>query len=150
MNSPVAHIEPLVKEKLIPALVGGFVGTAIFTMMGKFLAPHVIGQPMDVAALMAPMLGGSHTAGVIAHFVTGTVVFPIAYLILGYRKLPGPAWMRGALFLIPVYLVAMVVVIPVLGQGLFFGSPPKAMVALMGHVVFGLVMGAIIGKPANQ
>jgi len=58
--------------------------------------------------------------------------------------------MRGALFLIPVYLVAMVVVIPVLGQGLFFGSPPKAMVALMGHVVFGLVMGAIIGKPANQ
>ena len=147
MNSPVAHIEPLVKEKLIPALVGGFVGTAIFTMMGKFLAPHVIGQPMDVAALMAPMLGGSHTAGVIAHFVTGTVVFPIAYLILGYRKLPGPAWMRGALFLIPVYLVAMVVVIPVLGQGLFFGSPPKAMVALMGHVVFGLAMGAIIGKP---
>ena len=150
MNSPVAQIEPLVKEKLIRALVGGFVGTAIFTMMGKFLAPHVIGQPMDVAALMAPMLGGSHTAGVIAHFVTGTVVFPIAYLILGYRKLPGPAWMRGALFLVPVYLVAMVVVIPVLGQGLFFGSPPKAMVALMGHVVFGLIMGAIIGKPANQ
>ena len=150
MNSPVAQIEPLVKEKLIRALVGGFVGTAIFTMMGKFLAPHMIGQPMDVAALMAPMLGGSHTAGVIAHFVTGTVVFPIAYLILGYRKLPGPAWMRGALFLVPVYLVAMVAVIPVLGQGLFFGSPPKAMVALMGHVVFGLVMGAIIGKPANQ
>ena len=150
MNSPFAQIEPLVKEKLIRALVGGFVGTAIFTMMGKFLAPHMIGQPMDVAALMAPMLGGSHTAGVIAHFVTGTVVFPIAYLILGYRKLPGPAWMRGALFLVPVYLVAMVVVIPVLGQGLFFGSPPKAMVALMGHVVFGLIMGAIIGKPANQ
>ena len=102
---------------------------------------------MDVAALMAPMLGGSHTVGVIAHFVIGTVVFPIAYLVLGIRKLPGPAWLRGALFLIPVYLVAMVVMMPVLGQGLFFGSPPKAMVALMGHVVFGLAMGAIIGKP---
>ena len=150
MNSAVAQSESLVKEKLVRALAGGFVGTVVFTLMGKFLAPHVIGQPMDVAALMAPMLGGSHTVGVIAHFVIGTVVFPIAYLILGYRKLPGPAWMRGALFLIPVYLVAMVVVIPVLGQGLFFWSPPKAMVALMGHVVFGLIMGAIIGKPANQ
>jgi len=150
MNVLVAQTEKLVKEKLIRALAGGFAGTALFTMMGLFVAPHVIGQPMDVAALMAPMLGGSHTAGVIAHFVTGTVVFPIAYLILGLRYLPGPAWLRGAIFLIPLYLVAMVVVMPILGQGLFFGSPPKAMVALMGHVVFGLVMGAIIGKPTNQ
>ena len=92
MNSPVAYNESLFKDKLMRALVGGFVGTAIFTIMGKFLAPHVIGQPMDVAALMAPILG----------------------------------------------------------QGLFFGSLPKAMVALMGHIVFGLVMGAIIGRPANQ
>ena len=140
-------MNPLVKEKLIRALVGGFVGTLVFTLMGKFLAPHVIGQPMDVAALMAPMLGGSHVVGVIAHFITGTVVFPIAYLIVGIRKLPGPGWLRGALFLIPVYLVAMAVVMPILGQGFFFDNPPKAMVALMGHVVFGLAMGAIIGKP---
>jgi hypothetical protein len=150
MNILVEETENLVKEKLIRALAGGFVGTVLFTMMGLFVAPHVIGQPMDVAALMAPMLGGSHTAGVIAHFVTGTVAFPIAYLIFGIRYLPGPAWMRGAVFLIPVYLVAMIVVMPILGQGLFFGSAPKAMVALMGHVVFGLVMGAIIGKPADQ
>ena len=137
----------LIKEKLVMAIVGGFVGTLIFTLMGKFLAPHVIGQPMDVAALMAPMLGGSHLVGVIVHFIIGTVVFPIAYLIVGIRKLPGPGWLRGAIFLIPVYLVAMAVVMPILGQGFFFGDPPKAMVALMGHVVFGLAMGAIIGKP---
>jgi uncharacterized membrane protein YagU involved in acid resistance len=147
MNDAIAQSESLVKEKLVRALAGGFVGTLIFTLMGKFLAPHVIGQPMDVAALMAPMLGGSHTVGVIAHFVIGTVIFPVAYLVLGIRRLPGPAWLRGALFLLPVYLVAMVVMMPILGQGLFFGSPPKAMVALMGHVVFGLAMGAIIGKP---
>jgi hypothetical protein len=151
MMSPFdAQTENLVKTKLKLALIGGFAGTIVFTLMGFFVAPNVIGQPMDVAALMAPMLGGSHTAGVIAHFVTGTIVFPIVYLILGIRRLPGPAWLRGALFMIPVYLVAMVVVMPVLGQGLFFDSPPKAMVALMGHVAFGLVMGAIIGKPANQ
>ena len=150
MNGLVAQTENLVKPKLIRALIGGFAGTVVFTLMGLFVAPHVIGQPMDVAALMAPMLGGSHTAGVIAHFVTGTVVFPIAYLVLGISTLPGPAWLRGALFLIPVYLVAMTVMMPILGQGLFFGSPPKAMVALMGHVAFGLVMGAIIGKPDGE
>ena len=142
----VAQTETLVKEKLIRALAGGFLATVVFTLFGLFVAPNVIGQQMDVAALMAPMLGGSHTAGVIAHFVAGTVVFPIAYLILGIRNLPGPAWLRGAIFMIPVYLVAMAVMMPILGQGFFFGSLPKAMVALVGHVVFGLVMGAIIGK----
>ncbi len=150
MNGLVAQTENLVKPKLIRSLIGGFVGTIVFTLMGLFVAPNVIGQPMDVAALLAPMLGGSHTAGTIAHFVTGTVVFPIAYLVLGTRYLPGPAWLRGAIIMIPLYLVAMAVVMPILEQGLFFGSPPKAMVALMGHVVFGLVMGAIIGKPANE
>ena len=147
MNVLVEQTEYLVKVKLIRALVGGFVGTVVFTLMGLFVAPNVIGQPMDVAALLAPTLGGSHTAGVIAHFVTGTVVFPIAYLIFGLRYLPGPAWLRGAIFLIFPYLFAMAVIMPILGQGFFFGSPPKAMVALMAHVVFGLVMGAIIGKP---
>jgi len=144
-----AQTENLVKEKLTRALAGGFVSTVVFTLMGLFVAPNVIGQPMDVAALMAPMLGGSHTAGVIAHFVTGTVVFPIAYLVLGIRYLPGPGWLRGAVFMIPVYLLAMLVVMPMLGQGFFFGDVHKAMVALMGHIAFGLVMGAIIGKPAN-
>ena len=149
MNTQVAQAENIVKSKLLRALAGGFVGTVLFTLMGMFVAPKVIGQPMDVAALIAPLLGGSHTAGVIAHFVTGTIVFPIAYLVLGIRWLPGPGWLRGALFLIPLYLVAMVVVMPFLGQGLFFGSAPKAMVALMGHIVFGLSMGAIIGRPVR-
>jgi hypothetical protein len=150
MTTLVTQSENLIKAKLVRALAGGFLGTVIFTLMGLFVAPNIIGQPMDVAALMAPMLGGSHTAGVMAHFLIGTIVFPIAYLILGIRTLPGPAWLRGALFLIPVYLVAMTVMMPILGQGLFFGSPPKAMVALMGHVAFGLVMGAIIGKPDGE
>jgi hypothetical protein len=149
MNTQVEQAESIVKSKLLQALVGGFVGTVLFTLMGMFVSPKVIGQPMDVAALIAPVLGGSHTAGVIAHFVTGTIVFPIAYLVLGIRWLPGPGWLRGALFLIPLYLGAMVVVMPLLGQGLFFDSAPKAIVALMGHIVFGLSMGAIIGRPVK-
>ena len=149
MNTQFEQAESILKPKLPRALAGGFVGTVLFTLMGMFVAPKVLGQPMDVAALIAPLLGGSHTAGVIAHFVTGTIVFPIAYLVLGIRWLPGPGWLRGALFLIPLYLVAMVVVMPFLGQGLFFDSAPKAMVALMGHIVFGLSMGAIIGRPVK-
>jgi hypothetical protein len=149
MNQLVEQTEDVVQAKFLRALIGGLVGTILFTGMGKFGAPMVIGQPMDVAALLAPALGGSYVAGMAAHFVSGALVFPIAYLVFGYRYLPGPGWLRGAVFMIPVYLFAMVVVMPMLGQGFFFGDVKVAMVALMGHIVFGLAMGAIIGKPSE-
>jgi len=150
MDQLIAATKVLIKENWVRALIGGFVGTVVFTLMGKFLAPQVIGQPMDVGVLLAPIFGGSDAAGAIAHFVNGTVLFPIAYLALGIRYLPGPGWLRGAIFLIPLYLAAMVVIMPILGHGLFFDSPPKAMVALMAHIVFGLCMGAIIGRPPGS
>jgi hypothetical protein len=143
----IDHIINLIKSNLLRALIGGFVGTVLFTLMGLYLAPNIIGQQMDVGKLLAPLFGGSDDLGAAAHFLTGVIVFPLAYLALGFERLPGPGWLRGALFLIPVYLVAMVVVMPSLGYGFFFESAPKAMVALMGHVVFGLAMGAIIGRP---
>ncbi len=58
-------------------------------------------------------------------------------------------YLRGGIFLILVYFVAMLVIMPMLGQGFFLSSAPKAMVAFVGHVVFGLSMGAIIGEPSN-
>ena len=149
MTQMIVTTEILFKANWMRALLGAFVGTVVFTLMGKFMAPQIIGQPMDVAALMAPMLGDSHTAGVIAHFVTGTVVFPLLYLLLGVQRLSGPGWFRGILFMLPLYLIAMMLVMPLMGYGLFFDSPPKAMVALMGHVAFGLIMGGIIGKPSH-
>ena len=149
MIAIVQQAETDVKSKLLRALLGGFVGTVLFTLMGKFVAPVMIGQPMDVAGIIAGALGIPVVAGMIAHFVTGTVAFPIAYLVIGIRHLPGPGWLRGAIFLIPVYFVAMLVVMPVLGQGFFLSSVHKAMVALVGHIVFGLSMGAIVGKPTN-
>jgi len=149
MNTYSLQTKTLIKEKLPKALLGGLIGTVVFTLMGKFMAPHIIGHPMDVAVMVAPLLGGSHTLGVVAHFVNGIVVYPITYLLFGISRMPGPAPLRGALFLVLIYLVAMLVFMPIIGQGLFLGSLPKAMVALMGHIVFGLIMGGIIGKPSH-
>lgn len=149
MNQYVRSTIELVKNNLVRGVIGGLVGTILFTLLGQFMAPKIIGQPMDVAKLLEPMLGGSYQLGVAVHFLIGVVVFPLAYLVIGFERLPGPGWLRGALFLILLYLIAMVVVMPVLGYGFFFDSPPKAMAALMSHLVFGLAMGAIIGRPSK-
>ena len=103
MNIQVEQAESLVKSKLPRALIGGFVGTVLFTLMGMFVAPKVLGQPMDVAALIAPVLGGSHTVGVIAHFVTGTIVFPIAYRMDAWCALSHTtvSWCHGSRHAIP-------------------------------------------------
>ncbi len=91
MNTYSLQTKTLVKEKLPKALLGGLIGTVVFTLMGQFMAPQIIGQPMDVAAMIAPLLGGSHMLGVVAHFINGIVVYPIAYLLFGISKMPGAA-----------------------------------------------------------
>lgn len=150
MNAIAEQFEHLNTNTLVRGVIGGLVGTVAFTLMGLYGAPDIIGQTMDVADLLAPALGGSHTLGMIAHFGAGTFIFPAAYLMFGLPALPGPAWLRGALFLIFVYLTAMLFVMPVLGHGLFLGSLPKAVVALMGHLVHGVIMGQIIGIPDHE
>ena len=137
-------------SNIIKALIGGFLGTLAFTLMGKFIAPHLIGHSMNVAAIIAHMLGTSDTVGLMMHFMVGTIVFPIAYLLIGYSRLPGSGWLRGLVFLIPIYLGAMIVVMPMAGKGIFFHSMPMSMVALMGHMVYGIILGLVVGTPKNN
>lgn len=134
-------------SNVIKAFIGGFLGTLAFTLMGKFIAPHLIGHSMNVAAIIANMLGTSDSVGLMMHFMVGSIIFPIGYLLVGYKYLPGPGWLRGIIFLIPIYLIAMTVVMPMAGKGVFFNSVPMSMVAFMGHMVFGLILGLVVGTP---
>jgi uncharacterized membrane protein YagU involved in acid resistance len=61
--------------------------------------------------------------------------------------LPGPGWVRGVVFMIAMWLVAAVVVMPLAGVGLFFGGAKEAVTALIGHVVFGAILGAVAPLP---
>ena len=134
-------------SNVIKAFISGFLGTLAFTLMGKFIAPHLIGHSMNVAAIIANMLGTSDSVGLMMHFMVGSIIFPIGYLLVGYKYLPGPGWLRGIIFLIPIYLIAMTVVMPMAGKGVFFNSVPMSMVAFMGHMVFGLILGLVVGTP---
>jgi len=149
IKEEVFDIESAIKQNFVRGLIGGAVGTIIFTIMGLTLAAKMTGSPMDVATMLSSFLGMPYIVGVILHFGLGMVAFPIGYIIVGIPYLPGPPWLRGAIYMFGVYLVAMIVVMPILGQGLFFGFTSKAIAALLGHIVFGLVMGAIMGKPAS-
>jgi uncharacterized membrane protein YagU involved in acid resistance len=128
------------------AIIGGLAGTMVFTLMMKFLAPEMIGHPMDIAAVLGTFTGLGTPAGAVMHFVLGTVGFAIGFVIVG-PYLPGPGWLRGVIFMAAIWFLAGLIAMPILGIGLFFGGAKEAIAALFGHVVLGAILGMVARPP---
>ena len=107
------------------AIIGGFVGTVVFTLMMTFLAPVMLGHPMDIAAVLGTFTGLGKPAGVVMHFLLGTVGYAIAFVIVG-PYLPGPGWLRGVIFMTAIWFLAGLIAMPILGVGLFFGGGQRS------------------------
>lgn len=131
------------------AVLGGFVGTLAMTAMMYFVAP-MMGLRMDIAAMLGSMLGGSWAAGLMVHFLNGTVIFPAIYIFVLYARLPGSAVIKGTTWGVVLWLMAQVIVMPMMGGGLFssaMGGMMAAMGSLVGHVLYGSLLGVIASAP---
>ena len=127
---------------------GGFVGTLVMTMMMYLVAP-MMGLNMDIAAMLGGMLGIGWAGGMLMHFVNGTIVFPLIYALALYGRLPGGPVLKGATWGVILWLVAQVVVMPMMGAGMFsaaMGGMMAAAGSLVGHVLYGAVLGVIAGE----
>lgn len=136
------------KPNIGKAIVGGLVATTVMTFMMYFVAPMLLGEPMDIAATLGGMTGLGWTAGLIIHLMLGGVVFPLVYRAL-YRSLAGRPWERGLLWGIALWLAAETVLMPMAGAGFFHVDSPggvlAAMLSLMGHGVYGTILGVMAG-----
>lgn len=129
------------------AILAGVVGTAVMTAVGLWVAP-VMGMPrMNPAEMLAGAMGGSLVLGWIAHFMIGTILAVIYAFVA--PALPGAPAPRGALYGIAPWLVAQVAVMPMMGMPVFSGSLVLALGSLVGHLVYGAVIGAVYGQPAT-
>jgi hypothetical protein len=130
------------------SMIGGLAGTVMLTLMMRFVAPMMLGHPMDIAGMLGNMMGGSWAVGMAAHLMNGIVIFPLAYAFLVFRYLPGPPVVRGMMFGAFLWLVAEMMVMPMAGAGFFsseIGGAKAVMAALTGHLVYGALLGAIGG-----
>ena len=136
------------KPNLIKSMAGGLAGIVMMTMMMRFVAPMMLGHPMDIASMLANMMGVSWVIGMVAHFMNGAVIFPLAYALVVFRFLPGPPVLRGVLWGVVLWLVAETMVMPMAGSGFFsseIGGAKAVFAALMGHLVYGALLGFISG-----
>ena len=135
------------------AIIGGIAGTIAMTLMMMYMAPMMTGMPMDIAGMLGGMLGG-WTMGMIAHVVMGVIIFPLAYVLIAYHFIAGPPLVRGLVFGIMLWLVAVVIVMPIAGAGVLMsnvGGMMAVIAALIGHLVYGGLLGAIAGHgPSRQ
>ena len=136
------------RPSLAKAILGGVAGTAVMTLMMYYVAPIMLGRPMDVAGMLGSMLGGSWMMGMLMHFINGSVIFPLIFAYLLYRVLPGEPWAKGTMFGMILWFLSQAVVTPMMGGGLFSakaGGVMAVMASLIGHVVYGASLGGVAG-----
>lgn len=124
-------------------------GSLAMSMVGTYVAPMMGIPPMNPANMLAAQMGGSLVLGWMGHLMIG-VVLALIYAKLALTHLPGPGAARGAVFSLAPWLMAQIVVIPMMGMGLFSGSMLLAGGSLIGHVVYGGILGSVTGVPAGQ
>lgn len=129
------------------AVFGGFAGTLAITTVMYVVAP-MMGLRMDIAAMLGSMLGGSWAAGMVLHFVNGSLIFPAIYVYALYGFLPGSPVIKGSAWGIALWLMAQLVVMPMMGGGVFssaMGGMMAAAGSLVGHLLYGSLLGVIAG-----
>jgi hypothetical protein len=130
-------------------IAAGAVGTAAITML--MLGAPLMGMPkMALGEMLGSFLHIGSAAGWAMHVAIGLV---LALIYAGWfaSRLPGGPMVSGAIYGLGVFLVAQLVVMPMMGGGVFSGGNlPMIMGSLMGHLVYGALVGAVYGTGAKQ
>lgn len=139
------------RSNVSKAILGGFVATLVMTMM-MYVTP-MMGMPkMDIAAILGSMMSktmpapmsGPWLMGMMLHFINGTIIFPLIFFFLLFRILPGAPWLKGVTW--GLILLAQLMVMPMMGMGIFSGNAPNAMMSmgsLMRHIIYGAILGGV-------
>ena len=156
--APEAFLPGEESQPDFPRLVGGgFAATAAMTGV-MYVGPWLGLANIDLAGMLGMMLTGemprlfgvSWWAGMVWHFINGAVLFPLiyAYLVLpgrGSRTAPAVA---GVMFGVLLWSVLQVIVMPLMGAGIFarYLTNPGLVIfgSLLVHVVYGAILGAIV------
>ncbi|MDZ7625971.1 MAG: DUF6789 family protein [Ignavibacteriaceae bacterium] len=131
------------------ALLAGFIATAAMTAF-TFMAP-LMGFEMNIPKMLSSTMGTPIIVGWIAHFMIGEIL-AINFAIIFLKKTNKISDVKsGALFGLIPWFIAQIMVMPMMSvlaggsysSGLFSGSVMIAMASLVGHLIYGGVLGAI-------
>ncbi len=142
------HKEKTMRSKLTASLIAGLIGGLVFGIMMQIMKTPDGKMPM--MGMLAMVVGSkSLVVGWLYHLFNSAVIGALFGWLLGDRvrgygsglgwgALYGVAWwVLGGLILMPVLLG-----MPVLAPLTMAGMMPVAMGSLVGHLIYGLILGA--------
>jgi len=91
--------------------------------------------------------------GMAMHILNGAVIFPLIYAFVLFAHLPGSPALKGILWGVILWVLAQIVVMPMMGAGVFglrMGGIMPAFGSLMGHIVYGVLLGWIAGHAHTE
>jgi hypothetical protein len=130
-------------ENISSILKGGLIATAAMTLL--MLVAPMMGMPkMPIGEMLAGFMGIPVVFGWIAHFMIG-VVLAAAYVIFWKDRLSSKPVVKGLLFSLIPFFIAQIIVMPMMGAGLFSMNSGAPMMMVMGSLIGHLVYGAVLG-----
>lgn len=146
------------QRKLLRATLAGIGGTGAMSILG--LVGPLVGLPLaNVGAMLSGFVGQTVDPSLNVPIVGWALHFGIG-IVLGWlyvygfmQNLAGPGLVRGAAYGLFPWLLAQIIIMPVMGMGVFAmesGSPAVALNSLLDHIVYGAALGALFGSPLQS
>ncbi|MCP4354560.1 MAG: hypothetical protein GY793_02780 [Proteobacteria bacterium] len=135
----------IVRKKIFRALLGGFFGALVFMLLGIFHPCEIAEHNLKIVNLV-PTLCLECVSCLIIHFAVGTILFPIFYLVVGIKYIMGPPFIKGMIFIIPVFFIVMAVVLISLDSDMLIYNPVKALHILINYMIYGGILGGVTGE----
>lgn len=138
-------------KQIILILKGGLSATAVMSLLMS--VAHLMGIPkMLIGEMLANFMRIPAALGWLAHFMIG-MLLAAAYLSFWKDRLPGKPAVKGLLFALIPFLMSQLLVMPIMGAGIFSINTPVPILmvigSLMGHLVYGTVLGIMIKESLN-
>ena len=125
----------------LSAILSGLIATTGMTML-MVVAPSMGFPEMDIAKMLSGFMGAPVVVGWIAHGMIG-LVLAASYALFFEPRTKMSRLLSGMVFGLIPWLVAQTVMMPMMGMGLFSGSMMMAGGSLMGHLIYGAVLGLL-------
>lgn len=136
---------------VVTAVIAGVAADVTWEVWARAITPLWIGGPLEPAALVQSVFGlQSRFLAEIIHLVVGVLFYPLGYLLVAQpiarAILPGLPWYLVALgYGVGLWVFALYVMAHLIaGLPAFLGFIPLAWASLVGHLLFGLVVGAVV------
>ena len=143
------------KNKFLYLVMAGFLGTLAF-YVAAYVDMAITGVPLDITVVLGQLVAGEHESaqiiGHVFHIGNGiglTLFFGYVFLPISTRVLKRRMWFHGIIFGIIVTVTTVWLgMLPALGAGIAGVNiaPEVPAMTLSRHIVFGAIIGIIVGK----